>query len=223
MGYELDFSAIAANAGLLAEGVGITLLLTVLTAALGVTLSVGAAVAGLYGPRLVRWLVIAYVEVVRNTPFIVQLFFIFFGLPSLGLRLSAFAASVIAMTINLAAYGSEIMRAGILAVPAGQLEAAMAFGFRPSAIFWRVVMPQATRTVFPAFASQIVIMMLESSVVSQIAVTDLTHVADFIQSRTYRAFETYFVTAAIYLALATALRGLIDWFGWRFFFRWRVQ
>lgn len=221
MGYDFDFTAIVANAGLFAEGIGITLLLTTITAIFGLALSVGGAAMALYAAKPLRWLVTAYVELIRNTPFIVQLFFIFFGLPSLGLRLSAFTASAIAMVVNLVAYGLEIVRAGILAVPKGQYEGARALGLRPSVTFLKVVLPQAIATVYPALASQIIIMMLESAVVSQIAVADLTHIADYIQSRTYRAFETYFVTAALYLALALALRRLLDMSGQRLFFSWR--
>jgi len=222
LGYDLDFSAITSNISLFAQGIGVTLQLTVLTALFGLTLSIGGAVAALHGPRPVRLLITTYVEMIRNTPFIVQLFFIFFGLPSLGLRLSAFVASVIAMTVNLSAYGLEIVRAGLLAVPPGQHEGAKSLGLRPAVSFLKVILPQAIATVFPSLASQVVIMMLESAVVSQIAVTDLTHIADYIQSRTYRAFETYFVTAVLYLVMALVLRHAFDWFGRRFVFAWKA-
>jgi polar amino acid transport system permease protein len=157
------------------------------------------------------------VELIRNTPFIVQLFFIFFGLPSLGLRLSALQAAVLAMTVNLTAYSIEIVRAGIEAVPAGQREAGLALGLRPAFIFLKIVLPQALANIYPALVSQIIITMLESAVVSQIAVTDLTHVADFIQSRTYRAFETYFAITLVYLMMAVSLRWLLDRAGRRLF------
>ena len=105
MGYELDFSALAANAGLFAHGIGVTLLLTAITAVAGLILSAAGAAGSVWGGRSARLGIAAYVEMIRNTPFIVQLFFIFFGLPSLGVRLPAFAASVIAMIVNLTAYG----------------------------------------------------------------------------------------------------------------------
>ena len=156
-----------------------------------------------------RRVIAAYVEFIRNTPFIVQMFFVYFGLPSLGLRLSAMAAAVLAMTINLTAYAIEIVRAGIEGVPAGQREAALAVGLRPALVFALIVLPQALGNVYPALASQIVITMLESAVVSQIAVVDLTHVADFIQSRNFRAFETYLVITLVYLVLAVLLRRVL--------------
>ena len=217
MGYEFDFTAIADNLGLLLHGAGLTVGLTAIAATLGMGLSIGGAAAVLWGRGWVRQLVGAYVELIRNTPFIVQLFFIFFGLPSLGVRLSAFEAAALAMTINLTAYGIEIVRAGIEAVPPGQREAGLSLGIAPVATFVFIVLPQAIVIVYPALVSQIIITMLESAVVSQVAVTDLTHAADLIQSRTYRAFETYFAVTVIYLGMALLLRWLLNRAGRRLF------
>jgi polar amino acid transport system permease protein len=217
MGYQLDFGALAGYLGLLLQGALTTLALTAIASAIGLVLSVGGAATARWGVRSARSLVLAYVELIRNTPFLVQLFFIFFGLPSLGVRLTAFEAAVLAMTINLTAYTIEILRAGIGAVPPGQREAGLALGVSAVAVFIYVVLPQAVAAVYPALVSQIVITMLESAVVSQIAVTDLTHVADYIQSRTYRAFETYFAITLIYLAMAVSLRSILARAGRRLF------
>lgn len=149
---------------------------------------------------------IAYVEIIRNTPFLAQLFFIFFGLPRMGIRIDNVSAAIIAMTLNMAAYGIEIVRAGFDAVPKGQWEAAMALGLRPFRVFFSVILPQALRIIFPAMTGQMIIIMLESAVVSQIAIRDLTYEADLLQARTFRSFETYLVVAGIYLALAQTLR-----------------
>ena len=151
----------------------------------------------------------AYVELIRNTPFLVQLFFIFFGLPSLGIRLDPIVAAILAMTLNMAAYTTEIVGAGLDAVPRGQREAALALGLRPRQVFVKIVLPQALKVIFPALTSQIVIMMLESAVVSQIAVRELTYEADMLQARTFRAFETYLVVTLVYLGLSIALRRLL--------------
>ena len=199
------------------KGAGLTLGLTALAAAISVVLSVAGAVTRLWGARWARVLVGAYVELIRNTPFIVQLFFIFFGLPSLGIKLTALMAAALAMTINLTAYGIEIVRAGLEAVPDGQREAGISLGLSPLRVFLLIVLPQAIAVVYPALVSQIVITMLESAVISQIAVIDLTHVADLIQSRSYRAFETYFAVAVIYLCMALGLRWLLDRAGRRMF------
>jgi polar amino acid transport system permease protein len=205
----LDFGWLSEAGYVLAHGVATTIFLIVVTTLFGSALSVAAA-AGRRG-RLawLRGLVAAYVELIRNTPFIVQLFFIFFGLPGVGLRLDAIPAAILAMTINLSAYGTEIVRAGLDAVTAGQREAGMALGLRPRTVFLRIVLPQAVRAVYPALTSQIVITMLESAVVSQIAVRDLTYEADLIQSRTFRAFETYAVVTVIYLGLSLLLRRVL--------------
>jgi len=126
-------------------------------------------------------------------------------------------AAVLAMTINLTAYSIEIVRAGIEAVAPGQREAGLALGVGPATVFFWVILPQAIANVYPALVSQIVITMLESAVVSQIAITDLTHVADFIQSRNYRTFETYFAIALVYLAMSICLRWLFARGGRRLF------
>ena len=217
MGYELDFGAIADNLSELLRGAGVTLFLTAIAASLGIALSIGGAATTRWGMRWARALVMAYVELIRNTPFIVQLFFIFFGLPSLGVRMTGITAAVLAMTINLTAYCIEIVRAGLEAVPPGQREAGLALGISPVSVFIYIILPQAIANVYPALVSQIIITMLESAVVSQIAVTDLTHVADFIQSRTYRAFETYFAVMVIYLGMALLLRWAFHRAGRRLF------
>lgn len=215
MGYSFDIGAIAGYFGLFLQGAGVTLGLIAIAAALGLVISVIGAAALRWGPKWARLLVTAYVELIRNTPFIVQMFFIFFGLPSLGLKLTAITAAIIAVTVNLTAYCIEIMRAGIEAVPPGQREAGLALGLHPIWVFLSVILPQAIANVYPALVSQIVLTMLESAVVSQIAVMDLTHVADLIQSRNYRTFEAYFVVAVIYLVLAVCLRRLLAKVGQR--------
>ena len=209
MGYQLDFGALSGYLGLFLQGLWVTLGLTAISATLGIALSIGGAATARSGPKWARASVLAYVELIRNTPFIVQMFFIFFGLPSLGLKLTALQAAALAMTINLTAYAIEIVRAGIEAVPPGQREAGAALGIRPATVFLWVVLPQALANVYPALVSQIVMTMLESAVVSQIAVVDLTHVADFIQSRNFRAFETYLVITVVYLVLAVLMRRLL--------------
>jgi polar amino acid transport system permease protein len=164
-----------------------------------------------------RRVIAGSVEVICNTPFIVQMFFLFFGLPSIGLRLSALQAAALAMTINLTAYAIEILRAGLEAVPPGQREAGRSMGLNPLLIFGFIVLPQALANVYPALVGQITITMLESAVVSQIAVVDLTHVADYIQSRNFRSFETYLVITLIYLVLAVLMRRMLALAGSRLF------
>jgi polar amino acid transport system permease protein len=166
----------------------------------------------------VRALVAAYVELIRNTPFIVQLFFIFFGLPSLGLKLSSETASIIAMTLNLGAYAAEIVRAGIESTSRGQLEAARSLAMTERQVFLKVVLPPALGRVWPAMVSQIVIVMLGSAVCGQIAAQELSYYTNLIMSRNFRSFEANFVAAAMYLAMAVLVRQLLVWAGPRWIF-----
>ena len=213
MGVSFDFLAILREWPMLLKGVAWTLGLTTISAVIGVMVGVACAWSRVYGPLWLKWVVGIYVELVRNTPFIVQLFFIYFGLPSLGLRLSSEAASVIAMVLNLGAYAAEIVRAGIESTPRGQFEAARSLALTEGQVFLRVVLPPALGRVWPAMVSQIVIVMLGSAVVSQIAAEDLTFAANFIQSRNFRSFETYFIVTVIYLVLAIAMRRLLAFAG----------
>jgi polar amino acid transport system permease protein len=217
MDYQFDFGWLVGYWPVLLKGIGITLELTLIGGVLGISLGIGCAWARALGPKWLRPIVGGYVEMIRNTPFLIQLFFIFFGLPSLGLRLSELQAANLAMVINLGAYGCEIIRAGIQATPQGQFEAGASLGMSRIQTFWYVVLVPALQRIWPALSSQIVIVMLGSSVVSQIAAEDLTFAANFIQSRTFRAFETYIVSTLIYLALAILLRQALRGLGWTIF------
>jgi polar amino acid transport system permease protein len=214
----LDFPAVLAEWPLLAKGVGATLALTAISASVGVALGVACAWARVHGAAWLRTIVSAYVELIRNTPFIVQLFFIFFGLPGIGVKLSPEAASVIAMVVNLGAYSAEIVRAGIATTPKGQIEAAQSLALSEMQVFTRVVLPPALKRVWPALVSQIIIVMLGSAVCGQISTPELQYAVNLIQSRNFRAFEAYLIGTAIYLVLAIALRKLLNWAGPRFIF-----
>ena len=215
---QLDFAAVLVDWPLLLRGSAFTLGLTAIATLLGVALGIACARARTHGAAPLRAIAAAYVELIRNTPFIVQLFFIFFGLPSLGLRLSSETASIIAMTLNLGAYAAEIVRAGIENTPRGQLEAARSLAMTERQVFLRVVLPPALGRVWPAMVSQIVIVMLGSAVCGQIAAQELSYYTNLIMSRNFRSFEANFVAAAMYLALAIAVRQLLTWAGPRWIF-----
>lgn len=214
MGYQWNFDWLVGYLPIFLKGISITLELIFVGAALGVSLGIACAWARALGPAWIRPFVSAYVELIRNTPFLIQLFFIFFGLPSLGLQLTALQAANLAMVVNLGAYSCEIIRAGIQATPRGQFEAGKSLAMTPFQTFRYVVLVPALQRIWPALASQIVIVMLGSSVVSQISVEDLTFAGSFVQSRNFRAFETYVVTTLTYLALAIMLRKVLDGVGW---------
>lgn len=214
----LDFGAVLAEWPLLLRGVGMTLGLTVVAAVLGAALGVGCAWARLHGGRGLRAVAAGYVELIRNTPFIVQLFFLYFGLPGLGLRLSPEVASVLAMVLNLGAYAGEIVRAGLEGTPPGQIEAARSLALTDLQVFTRIVLPPALGRVWPAMVGQIVIVMLGSAVCGQIATAELSHAANLVHSRNFRAFEATILATAVYLLLAIALRQTLHWLGPRWVF-----
>jgi polar amino acid transport system permease protein len=218
MSIELDFASVLSQWPLLLKGVAWTLGLTAVSAVLGVLLGIAFAWVRTEGPAWSRPAVAAYVELIRNTPFIIQLFFIFFGLPALGLRLGPEWSSVIAMVINLGAYSAEIVRAGIQATPIGQIEAAVSLALTRVQTFIWVVLPPALQRIWPALVSQIIIVMLGSAVCGQISTEELSFAANLIQSRNFRAFEAFIVATVIYLGLSMATRAALNWLGERLVF-----
>ena len=218
MSIELDFWAVLAQWPLLLKGVVWTLGLTAISAVIGLVVGTLCAWARSSGPLWLRWVVGAYVELIRNTPFIVQLFFVFFGLPAAGVKLTPETASVIAMVVNLGAYAAEIIRAGIQATPKGQIEAAASLALSRVQTFVHVVLPPALKKVWPALTSQIIIVMLGSAVCGQISTQELSYAANLIQSRNFRAFEAFIVATGIYLLLSIGVRGLLNWLGPRYLF-----
>jgi polar amino acid transport system permease protein len=214
----LDFGAVLSQWPALLRGAGFTLALSAAAAVVGMGLGIACGWARAWGPKPLAAVVGVYVELIRNTPFIVQLFFLYFGLPSLGVRLSPELASVLAMVINLGAYAAEIVRAGIEGTPRGQLEAARSLALNELQVFTRVVLPPALARVWPAMVSQIVIVMLGSAVCGQISAQELSYAANLIQSRNFRAFESYIVVTVIYLLMSIAVRQTLHWAGRRFIF-----
>lgn len=210
---EMNFATVLGQWPMLLKGLWLTVLLTACAVPLGVLLGIASAWMRLHAGLAARTVVAAYVEVFRNTPFIIQLFFLFFGLPSLGVRMSPEAASVLAMTLNLGAYACEQIRAGIEATPRGQVEAAQCLALNRWQIFTRVVLPPALGRVWPALTGQIIIVMLGSAVCSQISTEEISYAANLISSRTFRSLESYIVVTLVYLGLAVLLRQFLNWFG----------
>jgi polar amino acid transport system permease protein len=209
MTYHLQFGDLLPYWRVLLDGLVFTIVLTIVSTVAGVALGTAGASARTFGPKWLGGIVVVYVELIRNTPFIVQLFFIFFGLPAAGVKLSETTAAFLAMTINLGAYSTEIIRAGIEAVPKGHIEAGVSLAMSKWEVLRYVVLKQAFRKIYPALSSQIIIVMLGSAVVSQISAPDLTYAANFVQSRNFRAFEVYFLATLLYLVLAVIVRALL--------------
>lgn len=214
----MDFATVLGQWPMLLKGLVLTVVLTGIAIPLGVLLGIACAWSRLYGGAALRFVVAAYVEVFRNTPFIIQLFFLFFGLPAMGVRLSPEVASILAMTLNLGAYACEQIRSGIEATPHGQIEAAQCLALSPWQIFIRVVLPPSLGRVWPSLVGQVIIVMLGSSVCSQISTEEISYAANLISSRTFRSFESYILVTVIYLGLAVLLRQFLNWVGPRWVF-----
>ncbi len=214
MHYVFQFGIVFDNLPLLLDGAWLTIRLSVLAMLAGVVVGILAAGISTAGPLWARIIVRAYVELIRNTPFLVQLFIIYFSLPALGLRLRADQAAWLGMTVNVGAYAAEIVRGGIEAIPHGQIEAARALGLRQLQIFRFVVVRPALRIVYPALVSQFILLMLGSSVVSSISAVDLTAITNTLQSTTFRSFEFYFAATFIYLVMALGFRLVLGVIGW---------
>ena len=206
--YQFQFDAVLAAWPLLLKGTWITVQLSLTATVLGLVLAVLCAWGKTGGPAWLRFAIQAYIELIRNTPFLVQLFFFFFALPAFGLRWSPYQAALTAMVVNLGAYATEIIRAGIESIPKGQIEAARALNLKGWEIFRFIVLKPALKAIYPALTSQFILLMLTSAVVSVISADDLTSVAATLQSQTFRSFEIYIVVTAIYLGLALLFSGL---------------
>ncbi|MCX7364427.1 MAG: amino acid ABC transporter permease, partial [Alphaproteobacteria bacterium] len=189
MTYSFQFRDVFAAWEFLLDGLILTLELSVVTMLSGLVIGLAGSAAKVYGPGWLKAIVAVYVEAIRNTPLIVQLFLIFFGLPSAGIKFNAETAAFLALSINLGAYSIEILRAGLQAIPRSQIEAGQSLGLSGLQIFRYVIIFPALRLIYPALASQFVLLMLATSVVSQISAQDLFHTASIIQSRTFRDFE----------------------------------
>ncbi|MGJ4859534.1 ABC transporter permease subunit [Labrys sp. La1] len=210
MHYTFDFAPVFAAWPLFVEGAIQTLRMSAISMVAGLALGIIFMLMRMSRLTPLRLLAICYIELIRNTPFLVQVFFIYFGMPSLGVRLGGEEAAVLAMTLNCAAYAAEIVRGGVQAIRPGQIEAGRALGLHTLDIYRFIVFRPAIRAVYPALCSQFILMMLNSSLVASVSAEELTYVAQTLDAQTFRSFEIYFVLGAIYLLLsqffAVALR-----------------
>ncbi len=202
----LDFASVLERWPMFVDGAWMTIRLAAGATLIGFTIGTLCAIAKRSNLPWARRASTAYVEVIRNTPLLVQIFLVYFGLASLGLKLPAVSVALAALTINVGAYATEIMRAGFDSIHKGQLEAAECLALSRRQVYWHVVLLPAMERVYPALTSQFVLLMLASSVCSQISAEELTAAANFVQSDTYRPFETYIVAGLGYIALSLAMR-----------------
>ena len=206
MQYQFDFGALLPYWQDFLSGALTTIEITLFSVIIGMGIGVACAIARRSNSSILRGIVGVYIDTVRNTPFIVQIFFIFFGLSSIGFRLPIIAASVFAMVINVGAYTAEIVRAGMDSIHPSQIEAAEALGLSKFQIYRDIILLPAIERVYPSLSSQFILMMLSTSICSQISAEELTGVANNIQSNTFRSLETYFVVALLYIAITYLMR-----------------
>src|SRR5271170_466015 len=172
---------------MLLDGAALTMELAVASSVIGFVVGTLGAIARRQETGVAALVAGGYVELIRNTPFLVQIFLVYFGLSSIGLQLPALTVALFALSINAGAYTTEIMRAGFDAVPPGQIEAAECLALSRTQVYWHVILRPAMERVYPALTSQFVLLMLASSITSQISTEELTAAANYIQSDTYRA------------------------------------
>src|SRR5215216_2390670 len=206
---------ITANWQLIASGIVLTLEIACVAIAIGMVLGLLVAIARMSGPRPVAMLATGYVEVMRNTPVLVQLLLIFLGLAEFRLRIAAVPAVIIALGINNGAYLSEIIRGGLQSVHKGQLEAAAALALPPSWTLRDIILPQALRAVYPALGNQFIQTVLASSIGSVIGAPELTQQINFVDSRTFRTIELLAFLTLAYALLTLVLSAAVRVLGWR--------
>lgn len=208
MRYTFDFGAVLDRAPELLWGSLGTVGLALAGMLLALVIGLLGVVARSSKSQIARAAVIVFVEVVRNTPFLVQIFFIYFALPLMGIRLNPTVTAIIALGINGGAYAIEIIRGGVESVSRGQIEAGFALGLHKADVFRLIVLKPALRAIYPSLTSQFIMLTLTTSVCTSIAAYELTSAAQRIESDTFRSFEVYFTVTAIYLVISSLMMGL---------------
>jgi len=209
---NLDFSIIPGVMPALLAGAGLTVELAILSVSIGLVIGSLAGIARVSHSAAIKAIAAVYVDFIRGTPLLVQLFLVYFGLPSLiGRPVPPFAAAITAMSINSGAYIAEIVRAGIQSIDRGQTEAARSLGLTAGQSMRYVIFPQAIRRIIPPLGNEFIAMLKDSSLVSVIALEELLRKGQVVITRTFRPFEVYMVVAIIYLIMTLAISRLVSW------------
>ena len=217
MNYQLDFTPVIDGLPSLLLGCLGTFLLALCGMVLAVVIGIGGVALRDSHIKALRWLVIGFVEIIRNTPFLVQIFFLFFALPLIGIRLDPTPTAIIALGINGGAYAIEIIRGGVQSIPKGQMEAGLALGLHKVQVFRLIILKPALRAIYPSLTSQFVLLTLSTSIVSAISAYELTSVAQRIESDSFRSFEVYFTITVFYLVISWLMMRLFALFSARYF------
>lgn len=206
----MDFSFLHEYYGFFIDGTSITLFLSFFGAGLGIILGVLLALMKLSKNMLLKAFSSSYIELVRGTPLLVQLYIIYYGLPKLlGVDFGDITLGIIAISLNSAAYVGEIIRAGLLSIDKGQMEAARSLGMSHKMAMLYIIIPQAFKNILPALGNEVIVLIKESSIVSVVGIHDLMYNADTIRGNTYLPFEPLIIAAAIYFTITFILSKLL--------------
>jgi polar amino acid transport system permease protein len=211
----MPFDVVTRNLDLLASGIGLTILLSVASIAAGMVLGIAVATSRMSRLAIPRLIATTYVEIVRNTPVLVQLLLLYFGLPELGIRLSAVQATVVALSFNNGAYLGEIIRGGLQSVSRGQIEAAAAIGLSQRTTFFQILLPLGLRSVVPALTNQFILTILATSIASVVGTPELTKQVLFIDSRAFRTVELLVFLTGAYAVITLSVSLISRWFSGR--------
>jgi His/Glu/Gln/Arg/opine family amino acid ABC transporter permease subunit len=198
---NLDWSVIGPNFNFLMQGAELTLAISVISIFLGFVGGIFIGMCRISKNPFVYYPATAYVEAFRGTPLLIQIFLIYLGLPSLGLEFSPWEAGILALSMNSAAYQSEIFRGGIQGIPKGQMEAARAMGLSHNQSMFKVIIPQALRNALPPYTNEFCTMIKDSSLVSTISIMELTLSAKIVISNTFQPFVIFIFIALIYFIM----------------------
>jgi polar amino acid transport system permease protein len=217
LNYTFDFGPVIEGIPNLLWGCLGTLGLSLSGMALAIVIGIGGVVLRDSRFPPLRWLTISFVEMVRNTPFLVQIYFIFFALPLAGVRLNPTITAIIALGINGGAYAIEIIRGGVQSINKGQVDAGLALGLRKSVVFRVIVLKPALRAIYPSLTSQFVLLTLTTSIASAVSAYELTSVAKRIESDSFRSFEVYGTVTLLYLAMSWLVMLILNSISSRYF------
>ncbi len=197
--------------GPLMDGLQVTIQLTLLSIVFGLALGLILALGKVYGVKPIRWLCTAFIEVIRGTPLLVQIFIFYFGLPPYGIRLSPLEAAVLAFSVNSGAYQAEYLRGAIQSIPSGQMQAALSMGMTRWQGIISIIMPQALRRVIPPWTNEFIYLLKYTSLAYIIGTQEIMAQARFVASRNYEYFQTYLFAALIYLVVVLVFSELFSW------------
>jgi polar amino acid transport system permease protein len=214
--YKMDFAPVIEGLPNLLWGCVGTLGLALGGMALAIVIGIGGVVLRDSRTAPARWLVMAFVELIRNTPFLVQIYFIFFALPFVGIRINPTPTAIIALGVNGGAYAIEIIRGGVQSISKGQVEAGYALGLRKAQVFRLIILKPALRAIYPSLASQFILLTLTTSIASAVAAYELTTVAKRIENDSFRSFEVYGVVTVLYFIMSWMMMHFLNFISSRY-------